>query len=94
MTTLDNAEKSRRTEYMRETRAALQNNERLDQRISKFEGKANAWSEWLRSKMDSAGCADPSEILPDICARLEQLSEDYAAAAVREIKKSLKDALK
>jgi hypothetical protein len=44
--------------------------------------------------MDDAGCANPTEILPDAFARLEQLAEDRVAAAVREIKKTLKDALK
>jgi hypothetical protein len=93
MTTLNNAERARRTEYTRETRAALQNGERLDQRIRKFEDKASAWSQWLRQKMDSTGCANPSEVLPDALARLEQIAEDRAAAAVREIKAALRKAL-
>jgi hypothetical protein len=80
------AERARRTEYLRETRAALQNNERLDQRIRKFEDKATAWTHWFKEKMGHAGCADPAKILPDAFARLEQIAEDRVAAATREIK--------
>jgi hypothetical protein len=88
------AERARRTEYVRETKTALQNNETIDQRTRKREGKADEWSRWFRQKMDSTGCADPAEILPDALARLEQLAEDHAAAAVREIKAALTKALK
>jgi hypothetical protein len=79
---------------VRESRAALQNDETLDRRTKRRENKADDWAKWLRSKMDDTGCANPTEILPDAFARLEQLSEDHAAAAVRKIKKALKDALK
>jgi hypothetical protein len=43
--------------------------------------------------MDHKGCTAP-ELLPDAFARLEQIAEDRVAAAVRDIKKSLRDALR
>jgi hypothetical protein len=91
---LDNAEKRRRVEYTRETRAALQNNERLDQRIATREKAADEWARWLHDRMDAAGTNNALEVLPDALAKLEQLSRDHAAGAVRDFKQALKDALK
>ena len=58
------------------------------------EDKADGWGRWIRTKMADAGSSDPLELLPEICARLDQLSEFRTAAAVQKLKKSLKDALK
>jgi hypothetical protein len=80
--------------YTRETRAALQNGERLDQRIATREKHADEWSRWLHDRMDAAGTNNALEVLPDALAKLEQLSQDHAAAAVRDFKAALKDALK
>jgi hypothetical protein len=90
-TTLNTAEA--RIEYMRETRSALANGERLDQRAEKREAKADAWSRWFHERMNHKGCTAP-ELLPDAFARLEQLAEDRAAAMVRELKKTLREAFK
>jgi hypothetical protein len=91
---LDAAERARRIEFIRDAKVAFLNDETIQQRTRKFEGKASDWALWLRRRMDDTGCATPAEILPDVCARLEQIAEDRANAAVREIKRALKDALK
>jgi hypothetical protein len=88
------AERARRSEFIKEAKAACANDETIQQRTRKYEGKANDWAMWLRRKMDSADCVNPAEVLPDAFARLEQIEEDRAAAATREIKKALRDALK
>jgi hypothetical protein len=95
MTAADAAEReqARRTEYVCETRTALQNGERYDERAGKREAKADEWAAWLHRKMDETGCATPTELLPDALARLEQMSEDHAAAAVRELRAILRKAL-
>jgi hypothetical protein len=36
--------------------------------------------------MDEGHHVDPAEVLPDAFARLEQLNEDYVAAAIHEFK--------
>jgi hypothetical protein len=87
------AEAARRRDYVNESRAALQNNETIERRSQKRETKADQWSQWFRRKMDDAGCCDPAAILPDAFARLEQLAEDRANAAVREFKTALRKAL-
>ena len=87
-------ERARRTEYVRETALALRNNETLDQRTATRENRADDWSRWLRQKMDSAGTHDPSELLPDILAKLDQVIDDRVAAAVRDFKATLMKALK
>jgi hypothetical protein len=90
----DAAERARRTEFIRDAKAACLNDETLDQRTKRREDRADGWAKWLRRKMDDAGCADPTELLPDILAKIDQSIDDRVAAAIREIKKSLKDALK
>jgi hypothetical protein len=90
---LDDAERARRADFIRESRAAVYQGVSFQQRNQNREAKADSWAAWLRDKMASTGCRDPAELLPDICARLEQLSQDYAIAAVREIKAKLKEAL-
>jgi hypothetical protein len=44
--------------------------------------------------MDEAGSSNPLEFLPDALAKLEQSGKDQAAAAVAELKKSLRESLK
>jgi hypothetical protein len=89
----DAAERTRRAEFVRETRAACQQRVSPEERTKKREEKADLWAAWFREKMDAGGCTDPVQLLPDALARLEQLSEDHAAAAIREIKALLQRAL-
>jgi hypothetical protein len=90
----DAAERARRTEFVRETKAAIQNGETLEQRTRKYEDAAVEWSHWVREKMKRAGAEDPVELLPDILARIDQTIDDRVAAALRELKASLTGALK
>jgi hypothetical protein len=89
----DATERARRTEYVRESKSALQNGETIDGRARKREGRADEWALWIRQRMDEGGSTDPVEILPDALAKLEQIAEDRAAAAIREIKAALRKAL-
>jgi hypothetical protein len=93
MTIIDEAERSRRAEFVREARAAACQGTSPEARTQKREDKADAWAQWFRQKMETGGCTDPAALLPDAFARLEQLSEDYAIAAICEIKATLKKAL-
>jgi hypothetical protein len=94
MTTFINEhERFRRTEYARDSKAALAQGELLEQRIAKREAKADIWVQWFRQKMDSNGNVDPVELLPDALAKLEQTIDDRVAAAVNEIKATLRKAL-
>src|SRR5262245_19971980 len=83
---INEAERARRAEFARDARAAAQEGETLEQRIKKREENAEAWAHWFRQKIDSNGCADPVELLPDAWARLEQIVDDRVAAAVAELK--------
>jgi hypothetical protein len=91
---ISEAERARRAEIMRDTRAALQQGESLEKRTKKREEKADAWAHWFRRSMDNKRCTDPVELLPDACARLEQIVDDRVAAAVAELKAALKGALR
>jgi len=91
---LDEAERARRAELVHEARAACRQGISPQERTLQREAKADTWAEWLRRKMDLSGCADPTALLPDALARLEQLNEDRVIAAVRELKASLQEALK
>jgi len=86
---ISEAERARRAEFARDARAAAQKGETLEQRVKKREEKADAWAQWFRRKIDDNGCADPVELLPDACARLEQIVDERVAAAVAELKAAL-----
>jgi hypothetical protein len=53
---------------------------------------ADAWAAWFHQRMDSDG-GDPRRFLPDALGRLEQMIDDRVAAAVSEIKTTLRKAL-
>jgi hypothetical protein len=91
--TLDRNERARRAEFVREARAAALAGESTDQRAQKRDAKAADWSRWFRDQMERTGAAEPAELLPEAFAKLEQLAEDRAAAAVREVKAALRKAL-
>jgi hypothetical protein len=90
---IDEAERARRAEYVRETKAALDKGETFEQRSLRREKMADEWARWFRKKMDAGSVADPVVVLPDACARLEQLAEDRIAAAVRDLKATLRKAI-
>jgi|SRR5215831_4765101 len=93
MSNISEQERFRRGEYARDSRAALAQNETLEQRLAKCETKADIWAQWFRQKMDASGC-DPVELLPDAFAKLEQTIDDRVTAAINEIKATLRGALK
>jgi hypothetical protein len=88
------AEQARRTEFVREAKAACANGETIDKRVKRREDRADEWAGWLRRKMNDAGCTDPVELMPDILAKLDIIIDDRVGAAIREIKATLIKALK
>jgi len=94
MSNISEQERFRRGEYARDSRAALAQNETLEQRLAKRETKADVWAQWFRQKMDSTSCTDPVELLPDAFAKLEQTIDDRVTAAINEVKTALRGALK
>jgi hypothetical protein len=93
-TTILPNERSRRSEFLREVRAANLTGSTTEHRAQNRELKVTKWAEWFRQEMDAADCNDPVKVLPEAFARLEQLAEDHAAASVREIKNTLMRAFK
>jgi hypothetical protein len=91
---IDEAERARRTEFVRDTKAALAQDETLEARTKRREEKADEWARWFRQNMEAAGCSDPGQILPDALARLEQITNDQIVAAVHELKTAMRGALK
>src|SRR5262245_25991310 len=89
----DPAERARRTEWARDMRGAVAHGESFEAHAKRREEKADDWARWFRQKMDAGGLADPTVLLPDAFARLEQLAEDRVAAAVKEFKGALRKAI-
>jgi hypothetical protein len=89
----DAAERARRTEFIRDAKTACANGETLDRRTAAREKRADEWAKWLRRKMDDIGCTDPTELLPDILAKLDQTIDDRVAAATREINTAIRKAM-
>jgi hypothetical protein len=86
-------EKFRRREQVRDTRAALAQNQSVEQRLKARTDKTDAWTEWFRFRMKATQCQDPMELLPEALALLEQLADDRVTAAIAEMKTKLKGAL-
>jgi hypothetical protein len=87
-------ERVRRVEFVRDSRAVALGHETVEQRERNRETKSDQWTSWLHARMYSTGTTDPAAVLPDALARLEQISEDRVAAAVRDLKTALMGALK
>ena len=73
-TNIDAAERIRRSEFVRDSKAALARGETLEARTKQREKFANEWAAWFRQRMDRVGCDDPTELLPDAMARLQSRS--------------------
>jgi hypothetical protein len=92
-TTNDDAERARRTEIIRDTKAALAHGETFEGRAKRREEKADDWSRWFRHRMDAGDIADPVQLLPDAFARLELLAEDRVVAAMKGLKAEFRKAV-
>jgi len=91
---LSTAERIKRSELRRNDLGALASGMSLEQRTKQREEFANEWAAWLRMRMDSADVDDPTSLLPDALARLQEIANDCAVAAIKELKKALMGALK
>ena len=93
-TNIDTAELVRRLEYRRNSLGALAHGESLESRTKRREEYANEWAAWFRQRMDSAEVDDPVSLLPDAMARLQEIADDRAIAAINKLKKALTEVLK
>jgi hypothetical protein len=96
--TLDSADRKDRDRRARIRRAkeagvAALGGQSVEQRTRKRETSADEWASWLHQELEIRGCTNPTEILPDALARLEQIAEDRTATAIRSLKASLRKAL-
>jgi hypothetical protein len=85
--------RTRRKEFIRQTRAALRSGETIDKRFANYEKKADDWAAWFRDRMDATGSDNPSDLLPEAFARLEQLNVDNINTAITQLKGNLRRAL-
>jgi hypothetical protein len=80
---LTEIENVRRAELVADTRSALAVGVSLDEYLLLREKSVSDWCQWLHGEMDRTRAADPTEILPQICARLEQRCAAAARAAAK-----------
>jgi hypothetical protein len=81
-----------RIERVRENSIAALNGESSEERTRKREARADDWARWLRHRMDDK-CCTAEELLPDILAKMDQTIDDRVAAAIRQLKGTLRKAL-
>jgi hypothetical protein len=86
-------DQQRRTEFIRNTKGALNQGTTLEQRTAAREAKADQWAAWFHSQIDRRG-GSPIDHLPDALAELEERITDQLAGALRELKNALQRALK
>jgi hypothetical protein len=94
MPALDAADTERRAliSDMKETSRAALSGQSVAQREQARATKADEWASWWRREMEISNSINPAELLPEAFARLEQLAEDRALSAVRQLKSDLRKA--
>jgi hypothetical protein len=78
---LTEAERVRRRELTRDSRAAIQLGLSLDQYRQQREAVISDWCEFLHAEMDRSHANDPIEVLPQALARLEERAISEARRA-------------
>jgi hypothetical protein len=68
---IDETERHRRAELVRDSKGALAQGVSYETRNTQREEMADSWSRWLHSRMDARGLVDPLPLLPDVLAELE-----------------------
>lgn len=81
---LTEVERVRRSEYMLDTKAALQIGVSHDEYVAQRDQNVEKWCQWLHAEMDRTRACDPTEILPQIAVRIEQ----HAVAEARKAAKA------
>jgi hypothetical protein len=94
MTDLAGIERTRRarSRYVKNIKAALKAGMSLGLHTAKIEQKADDWQDWFRDRMTATGSDNPSDLLPEAFARLEQLNVDAINSAIAQLKGALKRA--
>jgi hypothetical protein len=80
---LTEIERARRSEEVTDTRSAVALGISCDEFRQLRDKNIDDWCRWLHSEMDRTHADDPHEILPQICARLEQRCAAAARAAAK-----------
>jgi hypothetical protein len=95
MSTPDTADNERRAqiERVKEAGFAAVSGRTVAQREKARATKADEWAGWWHREMEIHNSSNPVELLPDAFARLEQLAEDKALFAVRQLRSDLRKAL-
>jgi hypothetical protein len=64
-----------------------------DERARKLKSMEASWSRWLMTKSAGGGALDHAtkQLLAAAFARMEQLSEDHALAAVRQLMREMEN---
>jgi hypothetical protein len=91
MTSIDANEQVRRRELVRDTRAASQQGQELDEYRAKRDQAVEEGAAWFRAEMDKCHATDPVEVLP---AALALVSERATAAARTAAKIAARDEVK
>jgi hypothetical protein len=82
---IDEAERLRRQELVRDSRAALALGMSVDEYAQVRNAAAEDWVTWMHAEMKKSGALDPTEILPAILARAEQRAAQIAREAARVV---------
>jgi hypothetical protein len=93
MAVMDENDRQRRIEFIRNVKGALKQGVSSGQREVAREQKANAWVDWFHAHLDQLG-GETAQHLPDALAELEERISDEVAGALREFKAALVKALK
>jgi hypothetical protein len=77
------AERIKRQQLNQDTRMALAAGLSLDEFLKEREALSSGWASFIYQEMSKLRADDPTEVLPSICARLEQRAAQTAREAAR-----------
>jgi hypothetical protein len=98
MTNVDVNEQVRRRELIRDTRAASEQGQELEEYRAKRDQAIAEWAAWFHAEMDKCHATDPVEVLPQALALLQERANAAARTAAKtaardEVKKMLRKAI-
>jgi len=81
---ISEAERVRRQQYTRDSRAAVQLGIPLDTYLAKRDENLQDYTEWMRHEMDRIGVDDPAALLPHFAVKIEEKAVAAARTADKE----------
>jgi hypothetical protein len=82
---LTEAERQRRAAHMADMREAVALGRSVEEHLQLRAAVASEWAEWFHIEMNECGVDDPTEVLPQALARIQQRATAEACRAAKDV---------